>query len=212
MGIIYCLTSPSGKKYIGQTIRSLEKRFEEHCKSKDCIALYNAIHKYKPENFIKEILLTCDDNYLDEYETKYIVLHNTLYPNGYNIRTGGSNGKHCDESKEKMRLSKLGYKNHNYGKQRTDETKKKISEKKSGENHHFFNKELSYQHKLNLSKSHKKDDLPMYLIKLKARPDVYKSSGYAVINHPFLKTKYFTSKKFTEDEKYNMALQYLNSL
>jgi hypothetical protein len=35
-------------------------------------------------------------------------------------------------------------------------------------------------------------------------------SGYVVINHPYLKTKYFTSKKFTDEEKYNMALEYLN--
>ena len=26
-----------------------------------------------------------------------------------------------------------------------------------------------------------------------------------------LKTKYFTSKKFTDEEKYNMSLEYLNS-
>ena len=77
MGIIYCLTSPSGKKYIGQTKRGFDKRFEEHC--------------------------------------------------------------------------------------------------------------------------------------TKSRPEFYQSSGYVFINHPNLKTKYFTSKKFTDKEKYNMALEYLNS-
>lgn len=212
MGIIYCLTSPSGKQYIGQTIRSIDIRFKEHCRTKECILLYNALQKYKPENFIKEILLICDDKYLDKYEITFIEKYNTIYPNGYNVRSGGSNGKHCEESKKRMRESKLGDKNHNYGKPRTEETKKKISEKKSGENHHFFNKKLSNQHKLKLSKSHKKDDLPMYLVRLKARPEYYQSSGYVVTNHPLLKTKYFTSKHLTDDEKYNMALHYLNSL
>ncbi len=43
MGIIYCLTSPSKKKYVGQTERELGKRIKEHCTSTGCIALYAAI-------------------------------------------------------------------------------------------------------------------------------------------------------------------------
>ncbi len=44
MGFIYCITSPSGKKYIGQTTRDCTKRFKEHCKiPKSCIILENAI-------------------------------------------------------------------------------------------------------------------------------------------------------------------------
>ena len=211
MGIIYCLTSPSGKKYIGQTTRDFEKRFEEHCTRKECRILYNAIQKYGQYNFKKEILLECNNCFLDKYEIKFINLYDTLYPNGYNIRTGGSNGLHCEDSKEKMRQSKLGDKNFNFGKPRDKKTKENISNSKKGENHHFFGKELSIEHKLNLSKSHKKEDkIPMYIVKLKARPEVYQSSGYVVINHPYLKTKYFTSKKFTDEEKYNMALEYLN--
>lgn len=212
MGIIYCLTSPSGKKYIGQTIRNFDKRFEEHCIKNESRILYNAIQKYGRDNFKKEILLKCNNDFLDEYEIKFIYLYNSLYPNGYNIRTGGSNGLHCDDSKEKMRQSKLGEKNFNFGKPRDEKTKKNISNSKKGENHHFFGKNLSIEHKLNLSKAHKKeDDIPMYIVKLKARPEVYQSSGYVVINHPNLKTKYFTSKKFTDEEKYNMSLKYLNS-
>lgn len=211
MGIIYCLTSPSGKMYIGQTRRSIEKRFEEHCRSDNSLFLYNAIQKYGPEKFKKEILLHCDDTVLDVCEIKFIKEFNTLYPNGYNIRTGGSSGLHCDASKERMRQSKLGENNHNFGKPRTYITKQRISEKKRGENHHFYGKQLSLEHKLNLSKSHKTDSLPMYIVKLKARPEVYQSEGYAVTNHPHLSTKYFTSKKYTDEEKYNMALNYLNS-
>lgn len=211
MGIIYCLTSPSGKKYIGQTVRNLDKRFEEHCKINECRILYNAIQKYGKDNFKKEIMMECENHLLDEYEIKFISQLNTVYPNGYNIRTGGKKGLHCDESREKMRQSKKGDKNFNFGKPRDEQTKLKISNSKKGEKHHFFGKKLSFEHKINLSKSHKKDDLPMYLVKIKARPEAYSSSGYVIINHPFLKTKYFTSKKFTDEEKYSMALNYLNS-
>ena len=75
MGIIYCLTSPSGKKYIGQTTRDFDKRFEEHCKRKECRILHNAIQKYGQDNFKKEILLECNNYFLDEYEIKFINLY-----------------------------------------------------------------------------------------------------------------------------------------
>jgi len=211
MGIIYCLTSPSKKQYIGQTKRSLYKRVQEHCKRSECVILYNAIVKYSIDNFDIRILIECSDDQLDIMEVLFIRLFNTVYPYGYNVRTGGKKGKHCDSSREKMRSSKLGEKNHNFGKPRTEITKKKISDKKRLENHHFYGKKLTYEHKLNLSISHKKDNLPMYMVKVKARPQCYQSGGYAILNHPLLKNKYFTSKNFTIEEKYKMAFDYLNT-
>lgn len=210
-GIIYKLTSPSGKSYIGQTTRKFEKRLHEHVKTDCCKIISVAIKKYGIENFNISILCQTDnEEELDELEKKYILEYNCLEPNGYNIRTGGSNGKHSDISKERMRQQKLGEKNHNYGKPRSDEFKKIMSEKKSGENHHFYGKELTYEHKLNLSKSHKKYDLPMYLVKIKERPN--HGSGYAVCNHPILKNRHFTSKKLTDEEKLQKAFNYLNSV
>ena len=213
MGYIYCITSPSGKRYIGQTERHYEKRFREHCALYNCcILLERAIRKYGKDNMKFEILLMIDNELLNEYEIKFIQLYNTIEPSGYNIRTGGVNAKHSDASKQRMREAKLGDKNHNFGKPRTDETKKKISLAKQGEKHHFFGKELSYEHKLNLSKAHKTSDLPMYLVYLKARPKVYQYEGYAVTNHPNGKNKHFTSKTLTLEEKYKLGINYLNEL
>lgn len=214
MGYIYCITSPSGKKYIGQTKRDCNKRFNEHCKSLgNCKILENAIIKYGKDKMKLYILEELDDSLLDEYEAKYIKEYNTLEPYGYNIRSGGSVGIHSDESRNRMRLSKLGENNYNYGKPRTDETKKVISISKSGERHHFFGKILSEDHKIKLSQSHKKYDksLPMYIAYIKERPKHYQSSGYAVINHPTLKTMYFTSKRLSDEEKLNKAIEYLKS-
>ncbi len=213
MGIIYCLTFPNNKKYIGQTIRTLEKRLTEHKKCTDCIAVYSAIKKYGIENTKIEVLMIVNDKYLDDYEIKCIALYNTLVPNGYNIRTGGSNGKHCDESRERMRLSKIGSKNPNYGKPRTEDTKKKISNMKKGENHHFYNKQFSENHKIKLSQSHKRYDinLPMYIAYIKERPEYYCSAGYVVI-YPKIKKKYFTSKKYTMEEKLFQATKYLEEI
>lgn len=214
MGIIYLITNiVNNKSYIGQTIRSFKKRWYEHCKENKCSVLSMAIQKYSSEKFTYKILINCDNDELNDYEKQYIKEYNTLVPNGYNIQSGGALGRiHCDESREKMRQSKLGDKNHNFGKPRTNECKKNISISKSGNNHHFYGKNLTIEHKKKLSLSHKTDDLPMYFIHLKKRPSAYQSEGYAIINHPTLKNKYFTSKVLTMEEKFNLAMSYLNSL
>lgn len=212
MGYIYCITSPSGKRYIGQTERHFEKRFNEHCKCLGgCLLLENAIRKYGRESMKFEILLMIDNKKLDEYEVKFILLYNTLEPFGYNIRAGGGTGKHSEASKQRMREAKLGGKNPNYGKPRSELTKLAISKSKSGSRHHFFGKSLTEKHKLALSVSHKKThiDLPMYMVYVKERPAQYQGSGYAIINHPTLPTKYFTSKQLSDKEKYNRAYEYL---
>jgi group I intron endonuclease len=213
MGFIYCLRSPSGKCYIGQTRRPIQKRLREHKKQiPGCIALNNAISKYGFENFKIEILLEVNDSVLNEYEKKFIDSYNTIYPNGYNIRSGGSeNSTHCIESCERMRQAKLGDKNPNFGKPRTDEAKLAISNAKSGKKHHFYGKTLSLEHKLRLSESHRSDDLPMYMVKVKDRPEHYSYGGYAIVNHPTLTTRYFTSKRLSDAEKYTSALEYLES-
>ena len=215
MGVIYCLTSPSGKSYIGQTKRPIEKRLCEHSKmSTGCVALNNAIQKYGFNNFKAEILLIVNNEYLDMYEQHMINIYDSIYPNGYNIRTGGAyKSKHCAESCERMRQSKLGDNNPNFGKPRSDEANLAISNSKSGDKHHFFGKELTLEHKLHLSASHKKDSpLPMYMVKVKSRPEHYTSDGYAIVNHPTLSTKYFTSKKLTDAEKFALANNYLNNM
>lgn len=213
MGLIYCLKSPSGKYYIGQTKRKLEKRICEHKNMiPGCVALNNAIAKYGFEQMKIEVILEINDSLLNEYEKRFIDMYDTQYPNGYNIRSGGSqNSTHCAESCERMRQSKLGCKNPNFGKPRSDEAKLAISIAKSGEKHHFYGKALSQQHKINLSKSHKSCDLPMYMVTVKERPQHYSYGGYAIVNHPILKTRYFTSKSISDADKFRMASEYLES-
>lgn len=138
MGIIYCLTFPNNKKYIGQTIQPLEQRLKQHHRSNDCTALYNAINKYKSYNI--EVLLEINNELLDFYEIKFINLYNTICPYGYNIRDGGSRGKFCEITKIKMSNSRKGkthlpetiekIKNSNIGKVLSETTKGLISESK----------------------------------------------------------------------------------
>nr|DAG76116.1 MAG TPA: intron associated endonuclease [Caudoviricetes sp.]DAH93860.1 MAG TPA: intron associated endonuclease [Caudoviricetes sp.] len=89
-GFIYMYTSPSGKKYIGQTTRSLFERGGrrgQHYKGCDCF--YSAIQKYGFNSFEWEILKEVKIFELNEAEKEFIQKYNTLTPNGYNISAGG---------------------------------------------------------------------------------------------------------------------------
>lgn len=52
----------------------------------------------------------------------------------------------------------------------------------------------------------------MYMVYVKERPQNYSGDGYAVVNHPLLKNKYFRSKKLTDEEKFKLAMNYLTTI
>jgi len=142
MGYIYILTSTSGKSYIGQTIRPIHIRLEEHRKGKSigCRAIYNAIQFYGWDAFDIDWYY-CPDEDLNKHEELMVEVFGTLSPGGYNLREGGgSNGKHSEETKQKISESKTGEKNHWYGKTHTEETKQKMSEAQLGEKSHWYGK------------------------------------------------------------------------
>lgn len=97
MAIIYKITNlVNNKIYIGETIRSLNKRWNEH-KSQSLneghgynYHLHAAMRKYGIENFIIEILEECKDENRFEQEHYYIMKYNSLEPNGYNYLASGT--------------------------------------------------------------------------------------------------------------------------
>jgi len=104
---IYCHTSPSNKKYIGQTSMQdiPEKRWGYQGKGyQGNPHFWSAIQKYGWDNFIHEIIednLTLDE--ANEKEEYYIMLYETLDSSkGYNLRHGGSHGKFSDEARLHM--------------------------------------------------------------------------------------------------------------
>ena len=128
MAIIYLLTSPSGKHYVGQSVNSFNVRMYKHKSAAKlrhdggCVALNTAIRKYGFDNFKKEILLECDEDMLDYFECKMIKTYNSLAPYGYNLMTGGNSNKHLsEETKQKMSQSALKRDTKSYRK--SDETK-----------------------------------------------------------------------------------------
>lgn len=107
--LIYKHTSPSGKSYIGQT-NNYKRRCNSHkSQSNTCRIFANAIKKYTWDAFTHEILhenLSIDQ--ANELEAIYILEHNTLSPNGYNLHTGGKNYKVSSETRVKLSLASRG--------------------------------------------------------------------------------------------------------
>jgi group I intron endonuclease len=95
MCLIYSLTFPNNKKYIGLTMYTIEKRFKEHCRDADNGSEYpvhNAIRKYGKDNIKLEIIDTTKTyEELQKLEQKYIFEYDTLAQNGkgYNQTIGG---------------------------------------------------------------------------------------------------------------------------
>lgn len=127
-GIIYLITNKiTGKQYVGQTIIKLKRRWQKHCYNNGCSALYSAIKKYGENNFyIDQIDSAKNLNELNCKEIYWIKKLNTLSPNGYNLRTGGLNGSHSDETKRKLSMNAIGNK-YNLGRYKSKEEREKIS-------------------------------------------------------------------------------------
>lgn len=117
-GYIYKHTSPSGKSYIGQTIRQdPTKRWRIGGKGYKREVFYKAIQKYGWENFTHEILEEVEAGTkeelvqkLNQLEEDYIIKYSTLFPNGYNLCSVGLNSFVSDETKEKISLKNRGRK------------------------------------------------------------------------------------------------------
>lgn len=134
--IVYRITNKiNGKSYVGQTVRSLEKRWKEHCQRSNVktMAISNALHKYGAENFYIEILEECPSlEEMNKKEEYYIKSLNTLSPEGYNLKTGGDSKKWSEESKKKLSNSKKG----KPGLPRSEKTRKKMSDTHVGVKKH----------------------------------------------------------------------------
>jgi len=153
----------NGKIYIGQTFRHIEKRLEEHQtgKSSGCVAIYNAIKFHGWENFEKD-WYECPDEDLNFDEELLVREMGTLSPDGYNLKEGGGGGKMSMESKQKMSESRLGEKNHMYGKTHGGDTRGKISESLRGGKHPMYGKTHGEETRQKMSEAQRGEKSYMY--------------------------------------------------
>lgn len=230
-GEIYCITSPSGKHYIGQCSlkdsngynNGTQKRWRGHVtealnyKHKGCWLLNQAIKKYGEDKFIVQSLISCHKNHLNYYEKYFITEFNSLRPNGYNIVFGGSQTKILT--------------NRSFIKKKSDDVPKYIVYYESNgltgyrvedpdlKTKAFLSSAYTMEQKLELAKKyletgkchdgllyvkrrHDEDNsLPKYIKRCK--------DGYRV-ESPTLR-KSFTNTNYTKEENLAMALEYLNT-
>jgi len=133
---IYKITNPKGKIYIGQSININKRKSAYKCIDKRIMGpkIYNSIQKYGWENHVFEIIEECLIDELFERESywKTTILESqegewnkVLFCNLYDI---GSFGPLSDHVKNKIR-----------GQKRTEETKQKMRESKLGKPSNFQN-------------------------------------------------------------------------
>jgi group I intron endonuclease len=133
-GVIYCITNKlNGKKYIGQTTRTVKQRFAAHMCSKGkngCRLLNAAILKYGRDAFSVEIIdVAHSQRQLDSLEVAAIEQYRTMSRAiGYNIAPGGSGGKQSPETIT-LRVSKTK------GQKRSQEFCETVSKNRKGCKH-----------------------------------------------------------------------------
>lgn len=130
---LYVFTSPSGKHYIGIT-NNLYKRYKDHKrngKSQYKTKFYDAIKKYKFENFKVKILHQDieDRELLNFLEVLYIEKYKTQDSKfGYNINPGGDG------------IQLFGEANGMYGKTHTEESRQKMKDNRTPNYGHTHNR------------------------------------------------------------------------
>jgi group I intron endonuclease len=155
---VYCLTSPSGKRYVGVGMgkKGIKGRWDRYrclgCKKQT--KLYNALKKHGTENFKYEVVLVTDDvDRAKRVEKQLIALWNLQNNNyGYNITEGGDSSqrgrkwKLSEVAKNNIRnaVLKRGKRSKEYcdnisksklGKKRNAETIEKMRRASTGKSH-----------------------------------------------------------------------------
>ena len=121
----------NGKVYIGQTWGSIETRFLNH-KRRDvakggCVKLGNAFKKYGDGSFFVEAVGSVGSQELADYLERAMIVEHGSIQNGYNLRGGGSHGRHSEETKALLSNLRVGRPSPMKGRKRSAESCAKMS-------------------------------------------------------------------------------------
>lgn len=150
---VYKITSPSKRVYVGSS-KNIEKRFETYkkleCKSQTRI--YASLLKYGVDKHEFKILVECNESELYEYEHLYSLHYSTLGPKGLNCEIPNFKdfkGEFSEETKNRMRLAKIGAK---ISKESiAKRTEKQLGMKRKESTKQKMRKPKSIEHRLNIS-------------------------------------------------------------
>lgn len=136
MYTIYEHISPSGKKYIGQTCQSLNRRWRNGNGYSGNTYFYRAIKKYGWDGFRHNVICRCKTlEEANRIESELIARYKTNNPEyGYNISGGGDGSARVAESTRKLMSERrkgkfAGADNPCYGRQHTESEREVMSRK-----------------------------------------------------------------------------------
>lgn len=129
--IVYCITHRmTGRRYVGITKLSLHRRVYRYFRFSDTY-LGRALRKYGLKAFEFRVIDRASDmGQAKIKESNWISQLNSLYPNGFNLTTGGDGTagfRHTVATKHKISQSLLGHHGWTLGRKHTAETRAKLS-------------------------------------------------------------------------------------
>ena len=212
-GVVYLIINlVNGKKYVGQTIKTVEKRFKAHARQNTMIG--RAIRKHGKENFRFGVIKSCaSKSEMDYWEKFFIKTLKTKSPNGYNLTDGGEGIvglKRTSEHKRKIGIA-------NTGKKRSIESRMKIRASRIGkpllpERCAKISKALkgfskSLQHCVNISLSKRGNTSFKNLIAEIDRMKLTYTSlaKFLGLTHQNVSRKMLRQRNFTEKDKVKLA-------
>lgn len=101
IGCLYLVTAPSGHQYVGISSQGTKKRWRDHQKAARRgvkTPLNSAIKKYGAAAFTVRTLVVTTWEELNRLEPLVIKAYGTRWPDGYNLREGGSQSTPHSES------------------------------------------------------------------------------------------------------------------
>lgn len=109
-GVIYKITSPNNKIYIGCTI-DFKRRLSEYRRLSISgqVKLYNSLVKHGFDKHVFEVIEECSEDILHEREI-YWIKHFNCIKEGLNIRLGNRTGALMDSTKQKISKALKGRK------------------------------------------------------------------------------------------------------
>lgn len=114
-GVVYLISFPNGKKYVGITSTSFEERKASHIShmNTSTLAVHQALKRFKGKEEWQVIGEAINWEELTALEVKMIEKHQShISKNGYNLTLGGDGTvgyEHTEEQKEKNRKAKTEY-------------------------------------------------------------------------------------------------------
>jgi group I intron endonuclease len=137
-GIIYKATGPTGKVYIGQTVKTLNRRKSDHgfrAKKGDCRGAFQiALLEHGLDAFTWEQICTADTlEELNEREIYWIAHYDSTNPEkGYNLAPGGLAWSPSGETRRKLSEANKGQIPWIKNRHHSEETRRKLSEAHKG--------------------------------------------------------------------------------